>query len=78
MVKSMLENLLKVTGKEVNPIGYRQGSDGRLFAKSDIPIIIFGPSDPSVGHSTNERVSIKQLVEATKVYALTAVQMLSN
>ena len=52
-----------------------QGSDARMFAEDGIPIVIFGPSDPAVGHSPNERVSIQQLIEATKVYALTALRV---
>lgn len=68
--------LKELTGEERQPTGYRQGSDARLFAHKPIPIVIFGPSDPAVGHSPNERVSISQLVEATQVYALTAMRVL--
>ena len=48
----------------------------RYFSEWGIPIAIFGPSDPSTGHSPNERVSIAQLIEATKIYALTALRVL--
>jgi len=76
LIKTLLGIVEDLTGEKTNPIGYRQGSDGRLFADRAIPIAIYGPSDPAVGHSTNERVSIKQLVEATKVYTLLALRML--
>ena len=36
--------------------GYRQSSDARFFADDGIPIVIFGPSDPEVGHAPNEHV----------------------
>jgi acetylornithine deacetylase/succinyl-diaminopimelate desuccinylase-like protein len=44
--------------------GYHQASDARYFAGDGIPIVIFGPSDPRVGHAANECVAIQQLVEA--------------
>ncbi len=44
--------------------GYHQASDARYFANDGIPIVIFGPSDPRVGHAANECVSVQQLVEA--------------
>lgn len=78
LVKSMIRTVEEVTGEHTEPVGYRQGSDSRWFADWGIPIAIFGPSDPSVGHSPNERVSIKQMVEAVKVYALTAVRVLGT
>ena len=44
--------------------GYHQASDARYFANDGIPIVIFGPSDPRVGHAANECVSVQQLVDA--------------
>lgn len=57
--------------------GYMQGSDGRFFAKDGIPIVIFGPSDPKVGHSANEFCQISQLVQATGVLAAVAINLLN-
>lgn len=45
-------------------VGYDQASDARFFADDGIPIVIFGPSDPKVGHAAEECVSIEQLVDA--------------
>ena len=78
LVEEMLRITKDVRGEDGTLTGYRQGSDARLFAHLGIPIVIYGPSDPSVGHSPNERVSIKQLLEATKVYALTAMRVLGT
>ena len=47
--------------------GYRQSSDARYFAGEGIPIVIFGPSDPEVGHAHNEHVSVEDLRIATNV-----------
>lgn len=44
--------------------GYRQSSDARFLAARGIPIVIFGPSDPAVGHAANEHVAIIALEQA--------------
>lgn len=78
LVQQMQSAMRDLTG-EVRPLsGYNQGSDGRLFAGDGIPIVIFGPSHPDVGHSANEYVRLEQVVEATKVYALTALRALGT
>jgi acetylornithine deacetylase/succinyl-diaminopimelate desuccinylase family protein len=54
--------------------GYAQTSDGRWFARDGIPIIIFGPGDPALGHAADEYVEIDQLVEATQFLTLLALR----
>lgn len=76
LVQTMRGAAEEISGRRQRLTGYRQGSDGRLFSHLDIPIAIYGPSDPEVGHAANERVSIAQMVESTKVYALTALRVL--
>ena len=78
LVVSMLSTIEDLTGRPAKPTGYKQGSDARYFAPLGIPIAIYGPSDPAVGHSPNERVSVEQLVEAVRVYALTAIRVLGT
>lgn len=78
LIVAMLGTIKELTGKDARPTGYKQGSDARYFAPLNIPVAIYGPSDPAVGHSPNERVSVEQLVEATKVYALTAIRVLGT
>ena len=73
-----MQSVITDLSGETRPItGYNQGSDGRFFAEDGIPIIIFGPSHPDVGHSANEHVRVEQVVEATKIYALTALRALN-
>lgn len=78
LVRLADQALLDITGEKRPLTGYVQTSDGRWFAKDGIPIIIFGPSDPSVGHSVNENVSIDQLIEATRFLTLLALRWLSS
>lgn len=70
------EALHAVSGEKRVLTGYAQTSDGRWFADDGIPIIIFGPSDPAVGHAADEYVEINQLVEATRFLALFAMRWL--
>jgi acetylornithine deacetylase/succinyl-diaminopimelate desuccinylase-like protein len=57
--------------------GYAQTSDGRWFARDGIPIILFGPGDPALAHSTDEFIEIEQLIEATRFLTLMALRYLS-
>jgi acetylornithine deacetylase/succinyl-diaminopimelate desuccinylase family protein len=68
--------LQDLTSKQRSLTGYVQTSDGRWLAKDGIPIIIFGPSEPAVAHSTDEFVSIEQLHEATQFLTLLALRRL--
>jgi acetylornithine deacetylase/succinyl-diaminopimelate desuccinylase family protein len=70
--------LQAVTGQPQELTGYVQTSDGRWFAGDGFPIIIFGPSDPAIGHATNEHVSVAQLVKATKFLTLLALRWLKK
>lgn len=69
--------LQDVTGRPQELTGYVQTSDGRWFAGDGFPIIIFGPSDPVVGHATDEHVTVDQLVEATRFLTLFALRWLN-
>ena len=75
IVNVMSQVCQDVTNNKAVTNWYKQASDGRLFSNKGIPIIIFGPGDPALGHSPNEYVTKKQLVEATKIYALTATRL---
>lgn len=76
LAKVMQAAVTDVSGESRPVTGYNQGSDGRFFASDGIPVLIFGPSHPDVGHSANEHVRVEQVVEATKIYALTALRAL--
>lgn len=57
-------------------VGYSQVSDGRFFAEQGIPTLILGPGDPARAHSHNEFVPLDDVVEAVKIYALIALELL--
>ncbi|MFW6074808.1 MAG: M20 family metallopeptidase, partial [Chloroflexota bacterium] len=65
-------------GIDPEPVGYNMATDGRHFAAAGIPTIIYGPGDPSLAHVPNEWVGIDEVMEATRAYALCAVNMLAG
>lgn len=76
LVQIMQGAIVDQVGAERPITGYNQGSDSRYFATAGIPVVIFGPSDPAVGHAPNEHVAVSALLEATRIYALTALRLL--
>lgn len=75
----LAEQALQAVTGEARPLtGYAQTSDGRWFAGTDLPIIIFGPSEPSVAHGPDEHVSVAQLVEAVRFLTLFALRWLAS
>ena len=46
--------------------------------RNNLPIIIFGPSDPAVAHAPDEHVAIAQVVSAARFQALLALRQLSG
>jgi succinyl-diaminopimelate desuccinylase len=78
LVKTLVKNVEKVTG-EKKTIGGKDGStDAHIInAGLGIPAVIFGPGDFTLCHRPNECVSLKQLVQASQILTLTALDMLS-
>ncbi len=60
------------------PIGYNMATDGRHFAAAGIPTIIYGPGDPGLAHVPNEWIGIDEVMEATRAYALCAVEIFTK
>jgi succinyl-diaminopimelate desuccinylase len=58
--------------------GYMHASDGRFFSNKGIPTVILGPGDPNLAHAPNEYVSLKDVVIATKIYALLTINALQQ
>jgi acetylornithine deacetylase/succinyl-diaminopimelate desuccinylase len=67
---SLVQSLQRAVAETDGPkplIGYRQSSDARFFAADGIPLVIFGPSDPEVGHAFDEHVRVEDLRRATGI-----------
>ncbi len=70
------QRAVRFRGLDDERVGYSQVSDGRFFAERDIPTLILGPGDPARAHTHNEFVPVDDLVEAVKIYALIALELL--
>ncbi len=58
--------------------GFSMATDGRFWARQDIPTIIYGPGDPKLAHVPDEWIGIDELLQATLAYALAAVALLTQ
>ena len=66
-----------LTGKEPVYGGVPGTTDGTiLFGRAGVPIVTCGPGDTLIPHHVDEYLDIDQLVEATKLYAVTAMRYL--
>jgi succinyl-diaminopimelate desuccinylase len=66
----------ELLGIDPQPIGYQQICDGRFFAEKDIPTIIIGPGTAELAHTPDEHVPVAAVIQAVKLYALAAVELL--
>lgn len=63
-------------GLHPDPIGYQQVSDGRFFADRGIPTVLIGPGTAELAHTPDEHVPVAAVIEAVKLYALAAIEIL--
>jgi succinyl-diaminopimelate desuccinylase len=75
LVKSA-SRICQQSGIDPTPIGYQQVSDGRFFADKGIPTILLGPGIAERAHTPDEHVAVDAVIEAVKLYALLAVELL--
>ncbi|HUH64966.1 MAG TPA: M20 family metallopeptidase [Syntrophales bacterium] len=67
----------EVLGKRPTPKGVRYYTDATALAPAfKAPMIICGPGDPKLAHQPNEYIVIEKLVQAVKIYTLTAGRFL--
>jgi succinyl-diaminopimelate desuccinylase len=55
---------------------FSMGTDGRHFFQRGYLGIIYGPGDPAVAHIQDEYVGIEEVMQATRAYALAALDLL--
>ena len=67
LVKSISKSYNKIVGSPIEFINAVGASDGRYFSCDDIEIVNFGPGIGSEGHSVNESVEIKKLLESALI-----------
>jgi succinyl-diaminopimelate desuccinylase len=67
----------EMTGRKVVFKGANYFSDAVGFLPVlKLPLILFGPGEPGQAHQPNEQVEVAKLVEAARVFAVTAARLL--
>jgi len=77
LVGRALQAATRFLGNEPVITGFFGGTDARHFASNDRPIMIMGPGQPTTAHTTDEWVGIDEVLEAVRLYALTALALLA-
>lgn len=78
-VKCLKEAGKMVMKRNIRSLGFPYATDSWILAnKLGIPTVIFGPGNIEQAHRPNEFIEIDELINATKIYTLTAVGLLST
>jgi succinyl-diaminopimelate desuccinylase len=78
LVGRALQAATRFLGQEPVITGFFGGTDARHFASGGRPIMVVGPGLPSTAHTPDEWVGIDEVLEATRLYALTALALLGH
>ncbi len=79
IVKAIAKAYTEITKKEPKYNGVPGATDGTfLSVLRGIPVIVTGAGDRMIPHQVDEYVDIGELVEACKIYALTALNFLNE
>lgn len=65
-------------GLDSSLTGFSMGTDGRFFAARGYPTVIYGPGDPAVAHQPDEWVSVDELLQCARAYALAGLVVLGQ
>lgn len=78
VVQRFYDVVAEVTGKRPEPKGVGYYTDAVEFVPAlKAPFVICGPGNPKLNHQTNEWVEVAKLIDSTKIYTLTAVELLT-
>jgi succinyl-diaminopimelate desuccinylase len=78
IVKASVESYRTVVGKEPVYNGVPGATDGTFLHLAGIPIVTTGAGDRHVPHQINEYIDLAELVEASRIYAETALIFLND
>ena len=78
IVKASIESYRRVAGKDPVFNGVPGATDGTFLHLAGIPIVTTGAGDRHVPHQINEYIDLAELVEASRIYAETALIFLNE
>ena len=68
----------RVLGRQPETEKVRFATEASIFVPAlAVPVIIFGPGDPALAHQPDEFIEIDRMVEAARIYTLSALELLS-
>jgi succinyl-diaminopimelate desuccinylase len=80
LIKSLSENWNEIMEGELTITGSPLYTDARLFAEANVPVVMFGAGPRTLaeanGHKADENVKVEDLINATKIVALTLFDLL--
>lgn len=76
--KALAHSIREVTGRDERFEMCPGLLETRFYAERGIPAFAYGPGLLTVSHGPNEFVPVDRIVECAKIYALTAVRLLSE
>ncbi len=62
---------------KIHQVYFLAGSDAKFFRAIGIPTVLFGPGQPELAHSANEKIIIDDLLKAVKIYITCILDFLS-
>lgn len=78
VVHAVASSYREITGKEPVYNGVPGATDGTFLHQAGIPILTTGAGDRHIPHHADEYVEIEQLVETTRLFALSALTFLAQ
>jgi acetylornithine deacetylase/succinyl-diaminopimelate desuccinylase-like protein len=67
----------EASGREISFEGLRATTDAVYLTEAGTPTVIFGPGSLRQAHQPDEFVSLEQLHQATRAFALTIIRLLA-
>ncbi|HKZ43373.1 MAG TPA: M20/M25/M40 family metallo-hydrolase, partial [Candidatus Hodarchaeales archaeon] len=78
IVDSLRRAVMKVLGHELTVGGKDETTDAHYLVRTGIPTALFGPGIVERSHTVDEYAEIEKIVQATKIYALVACEILGE
>ena len=79
MIKGLQKAIKAVKGTQPQIIGLPFYTEAAIFAKAlNVPACIIGPGDIAQAHSADEFVKVSEVVEAARIYVLTALDFVNG
>jgi len=70
-----IKDITKKAGLKSEVIGVPYGTDAPIFAKANIPTLLFAPGEISEAHSANESMEIKEFRQGILAYSIIAANL---